>query len=308
MATDPHRVLSFPSSTVVITGDEALLGPSPAIARVWAQIRRVAPYFRAAVITAEPGSGVDAAARALHALSPIRALPFRTVTPIQAEAVFATSSHALFEGLLFLPDVDRLSPTAQRALLRKLRIRGRSSWRIVASSSIELRASVSAGRFSIELAEMLGAVRISLPTLRERREDLPVLATHIARRVAARLAVEAPAFDPTFDTALTHFAWTGNLPQLEDVLDRILSHPHENPVTAAEFSAATANLAPATVVDAAHPRMLRLEDVVQEHIRAVLIGCHGNKLRAAEVLGISRSTLYRMLDSAHVSHPFSMTG
>jgi DNA-binding NtrC family response regulator len=265
MTADTNRILRFPTprpTTAAYTGNEALLGPSSAIARVWSQIHRVAPHFRTATITGEPGSGAESAARALHALSPVAKLPFMVVEAANADQVFSASAlHTVLEGLIFIPDVDKLTPAAQRGLVRKLRIRGRFPLRVVAAASTELRASVSAGRFSPELAEILGTVRIALPPLRERAEDLPLLATHLVQRLAERLRLNTPALAPSFHDALIAFAWPGNL-----------------------------------------------EEIVQEHIRAVLIGCQGNKLRAAEILGISRSTLYRMLDGAVANRPFSMAG
>jgi DNA-binding NtrC family response regulator len=314
MTFDTHRVLSFPpplNRPSAYAGDEALLGPSPAIARVWAQIRRVAPHFRAAVITGEAGSGAEAAARSMHALSPVRDLPFTIVDAVQADQLLTNPAHAtdrLFEGLIFLPDADKLSTAAQRSLIRKLRIRGRAPLRVIAAVSTELRASVSAGRFSAELAEILGTVRIALPPLRDRAEDIPMLATQLIQRIAERLGHRAPQLAPAFHDALTAFAWPGNLAQLEQTLTRLLSACESGTLTAEDFAVAIQSAPPPTQITPSAPRMVRLDDIVQEHIQAVLIGCQGNKLRAAEILGISRSTLYRMLDGASVHKTLSMVG
>lgn len=284
------RILPFPSRPVVSAsskaGDEALLGPSSTIARVWSQIRRVAPYFRAALLTGESGCGAEAAARALHALSPVSKLPF-----------FVLDNTAFDSGLLFVPNVNQLSPDAQRNLLRHLRARTRPV-RIVASTSVALRAAVSAGRFSPALAEALSAVQIALPALRERCEDIPLLLEHAVHNIAARLHRNAPTLDDSFHHAASAFEWPGNLAQLESVLDHVLvSAPHET-LSALDFQIAAAASAPVVTTETKAPvRMVRLDDIVQEHIRAVLVASHGNKLRAAEVLGISRSTLYRMLDA-----------
>jgi DNA-binding NtrC family response regulator len=312
LMTADAKLLRFPpsrSTTAAYIGDEALLGPSAAIARVWSQIRRVAPHFRAAIITGEPGSGAESAARSMHALSPVSNLPFLLLEAANADQVFAASTiHTVIEGLIFIPDVDRLTPAAQRGLIRKLRIRGRAPLRIVAAASTELRACVSAGRFSAELAEILGAVRIALPPLRERTEDIPLLATHFAHRIAERLDLHTPALTPSFHDALTAFAWPGNLAQLERTLDHLLSNTNTDTFTAEHFTTAAESVSETPSLTPAPTRMVRLEDIVQEHIRAVLIGCQGNKLRASEILGISRSTLYRMLDGAVANRPFSMAG
>lgn len=314
MTADTNRVLSFPSqrpAPAAFTGDQALVGPSLAIARVWSQIRRVAPHFRAATIAGEPGSGAEAAARSLHMLSPVGKLPFTVAEAAHAEPLLGLSmstSSSVVEGLVFFPDVDRLPLAAQRGLVRKLRLRGHGPLRIVAAASTELRASVSAGRFSAELAEILGTVRIALPPLRERAEDIPLLANGLLQRLAERLGLRTPAFAPGFYEALTAFAWPGNLAQMEQILLHILSTAGSEALTAEHFVAATRSVPEQVSPLPAPTRMVRLEEVVQEHIRAVLIGCHGNKLRAAEVLGISRSTLYRMLDGTMANPPLSMAG
>ena len=306
------NVLRFPPpriTTAAYTGDEALLGPSPAIARVWSQIRRVAPHFRAAVITGEPGSGAEVAARSLHALSPVSQLPFAVLEAAHAESIFAPNSiHTICEGLIFIPDADKLSTVAQRGLIRKLRIRGRAPLRVVAATTIELRASVSAGRFSAELAEMIGAVRIALPPLRERIEDIPLLVTQLASRIATQLNVLIPTLTPSFHDAAAAFAWPGNLAQLEQVLTHLLSQTEGTTLTVAHFAAVTEEGPEAPTLVPAPTRMVRLEDIVQEHIRAVLVASHGNKLRAAEILGISRSTLYRMLDGTAANPHLSLAG
>lgn len=273
------------------------------MARVWSQIRRVAPHFRAALIVAEPGAGAHAAARVMHSLSPISGLPFRTLDAAAAESALSNPLTDL-QGLLFLPDVDRLSPAAQRGLIRKLRLRGRALFRVVAASSTEPRASVSAGRFSAELADVLGTVRIVLPPLRERVEDLPLLTTLLLRIAADRLSLRAPMLATDFHDACAACAWPGNFTQLQQTMERLLSLNETGTLTAANLTTVFAG-SPEPQSKLPEPvRMVPLEDIVQEHIRAVLIGCEGNKLRAAEVLGISRSTLYRMLDGAVANRHF----
>lgn len=298
--TSQNRLLSFPPRAS--SGDEALLGPSPAIARVWAQIRRVAPHFRAALITGEYGCGAEAAARALHALSPVGQLPFTVLDPATAERDSTTS------GLIFLPAPASLSPHAQRTLVRKLRQRPRTL-RIVAELSSDLRACVSAGRIQPELAEALGAVRIPLPPLRDRLADLHILAAHILQRSAERNATPVPSLTDSFYNAAAEFPWPGNVSQLVRVIDHLVAHTDPaTPITGDHLLHATVAIGAALPTDTP-ARMVRLEEIVQEHIRSVLIGCHGNKLRAAEVLGISRSTLYRMLDnrsSPHDVYPMAM--
>lgn len=307
------RILQFPQrpSSVEWTGDDVLIGPSPAISHVWSQLHRVAPHFRAAVITGEPGTGAEAAARTLHVLSPSNELSFLALDAEQAEQMFTMTSalHPNIDGMVFLRDVERLSPAAQRGLLRRFRSRNRMPFRMVASPRHELRASVSAGRFLPELADLLSTVRIVMPPLRERRADLPLLATQFLRRVAERLGVAAPELAPEFLDAATTFGWPGNLLQLQQLFENLLLETSATCYTALHFEQSVRNTATEPAAEAPPaPRMVRLEEIVQEHIRAVLIACHGNKLRAAEVLGISRSTLYRMLDGAPAGRDYSLAG
>lgn len=311
MSTD--RILHFPQrpSSVEWTGDDVLIGPSPAIARVWSQLHRVAPHFRAAVITGEPGTGAEAAARTLHALSPAAELPFLSLDADQAENLFTMTSalHPDVDGLVFFREIERLSPVAQRGLMRRIRSRHRAPFRAIASPQHDLRASVSAGRFLPELADLLSTVRIVMPPLRERRQDLPLLATQFLRSVAQRLGVEAPSLSSEFHEAASTFAWPGNLHQLQQLFESLLLEADAEVYTADHFTRACSTAtAEAASQQPAPTRMIRLEDVVQEHIRAVLIGCHGNKLRAAEILGISRSTLYRMLDGAPPGRSYPLAG
>jgi DNA-binding NtrC family response regulator len=312
MTADMNRILRFPSprsTNAAHTGDEALLGPSAAIARVWSQMRRVAPHFRAAIITGEPGCGAEAAARSMHALSPVSNQPFIVLKAADADELLAASAlHTILEGLIFIPDIDKLTPAAQRGLIRKLRIRGRTPLRIVAAASTELRACVSAGRFSAELAELLGTVRIALPPLRERPEDIPLLAMHLIQRIAERLGLNVPTLAASFHNALITFAWPGNITQLDRTLSYLLADSDSDIFTAEHFVTAIGSIAETPQQQVAPIRMVRLEEVVQEHIRAVLVACQGNKLRASEILGISRSTLYRMLDGAVANSPFSLAG
>src|SRR5262249_43754781 len=100
--------------------------------------------------------------------------------------------------------------------------------------------------------------------------------------------------------AISEYTWPGNLDQLRSALSWMLEH-REGALTPADLQAAIAEVRAEAEAVETPVRMVPLDHIVQEHVRAVLIGCNGNKLRAAEVLGISRSTLYRMLDAASVS-------
>jgi len=294
------------------------IGASPARTGLRAQVRRVAPYFRTALLTGAPGAlegargcGEEAVARALHAGSPLAERAFRRLSAAEAEACFAPQPgpYAFPEGLLYLPEAGKLSPRAQAGLARLLRERSQhtprivapriSTPRIVAYDAQGLRAALAGGNFSHELAQLLGAVRIALPPLRECAEDIPALLDHALATAAEDANVGMPTLLPDFTAAAAGFAWPGNLDQLQAAACWLVRHRAGLALGREDLRAALEALAarPATGPPPTSPvRMVKLDCVLQEHIRAVLSGCNGNKLRTAAVLGISRSTLYRMLD------------
>jgi DNA-binding NtrC family response regulator len=283
-------VQSAPSSS------DLLLGPSAAIARVWSQIRRVAPHFRTVLITGEPGCGTGAVAHALHRLSPLAERPFVELNAHDCSSRLTGTLDEFSGETLFFPEVERLSAAAQRSLLHLMRHRRPYRIAIIAASATDLRSLVSAGTFSAPLAMQLSSLQLSVPPLRARREDIPALATTLYAHEADGLRTDAPPLSTEFLEALAAEEWPGNIDELQGILRRMLQHVDAIPEPAMIRSLLEDRRAE-TPPPTAPIRLLRLEQVVQEHIRAVLMRCNGNKLRAAEILGISRSTLYRMLDA-----------
>ena len=282
----------------------SLLGPSAAMAQLWSQVRRLAPHIRTALLTGHPGCGQEAAARLLLDLSP-RRRPFVHLEAADAnEASFALSGpHSLAaDAFLYISSVERLSTQAQAALLRLLRHRRPGTISVVASIYEDLRTLVGVGRFLPELAEALGTVHLQLPPLRQRSEDLPMLLSQMFCLRAQLHGKSVPQYgDPLLREAM-QYSWPGNLDDLSAAL--ALAKPGVD-LSAADLQLALTlhRIPPAST---AGTRMVKLDTVVQEHIYAVLKGCRGNKQRAAEVLGISRSTLYRMLETTQQGIPFAL--
>ncbi len=198
--------------------------------------------------------------------------------------------------MLYLPSPERLPRRGQIALLRIVRKRGAQSPRIVAFAERGLRPLVSSGGFSAELAGSLAALCIALPSLRDRHEDIPDLLTHIVQDVATQAGITPPRLAPDLLDAAMALTWPGNFNQLHAAAMSLIEHP-AGPVLHALDLETVVGAIPQPLHDRREIRMMRLEDVIQEHIRAVLFACNGNKMRTAEVLGISRSTLYRMLNA-----------
>ena len=289
-----------PSSELALT----LLGPSPSMAHLWGNLRRVAPHVRVVLLTGEPDCGQEAVARVLLDLSfhPQRA--FVTLTAAGAEAQllrpngFVSLPTDLF---LFVPEIDTFSIAAQEALFRLLRTRRSRPFTLVASTSEELRSLVALGRFSPELADALCSIRLGLPSLKDRLEDLPMIVNHMLATHTRELGRAMPQPAQDFLRAAMQYKWPGNLRELSNILSLLCSNTESTELRAADLHSAVALAQNARTFDQSPVRLVSLDTVMQEHIAIVLHACHGNKLKASEVLGISRSTLYRMLESASAS-------
>ena len=181
-------------------------------------------------------------------------------------------------------------------MLRQYESPQRKDLRIIASTHADLRILVSTGRFRQELHQRLATVDIALPPLRERMEDVAELARHFLGRFALLYATSVREIADEAMERMKEYRWPGNVRELESVLRKgvlqcegeVLESRH------LPLSAGTGGLEASTTDTS---KSARLQDVVEQHVVRVLHDCGGNKLRAAEVLGISRSTLYRMLDA-----------
>lgn len=281
-------------------GASFLAGQSPAMSRLHGQIRYVAPYFRTALLTGERDCGEEAVARALHRLSPLAHRPFVELTPDQAELRFdETNPHlsSSTEGLIYLPHPERLHPISQKSLLRLLRERGAQAPRVVAFAENGVRSLVGMGTFSSDLADSLAALRIAVPPLRDRSEDIPALLSALLQEQSEHRGLQPPNLTSSLLDAANRELWPGNFAQLHSVAVALLARNQDVPLQASDLNAVLHALPSSPLPERRSTRMITLDQVIQEHIHAVLFACKGNKLRAAEVLGISRSTLYRMLGS-----------
>jgi DNA-binding NtrC family response regulator len=286
--------------------------------RLRQQVRRIGPHFRTVLVCGEAGTGKELVARALHRISPAAEEPFvvRHAAAIEdALAESELSARAVDDGrlmkrpvrkTLFLDRISDMPLEAQGRLLRVLmqheqaqsRIHApqRMELRIIASTEEDLKILVSTGRFSQELYQRLATVDITLPPLRERMEDLPELARYFLERFAALYGRGVRAIADEGMEQMQRHPWPGNVSELESVLrssvlrsEGEVLKPHHLP----SFPARNRPEQPIAEVN----KSVRLQDVIEQHVLRVLKDCGGNKLRAAEMLGISRSTLYRMLDA-----------
>ena len=284
----------LPASEIQTTGSAYLAGQSPAIQRVRAQLQRIAPHFRIALITGETGTGKETVARFLHARSAGASGPFIAWQAADfAGELNDDRNSTLLEkvqgGTLFLEYILEVAHAHQPLLLRLLQqvATRRQDVRIIAATRQELRPLVATGQFREDLYQRLTAVEIALPPLRKRAEDIATTAEILLRRIGiTAIAADAIAH-------LERHTWPQNVRELRQALERAAAIAEGQVIEARHLS--TPENSPASI-SPLRP-MERLDDVIKRYVLEVLTRCSGNKLRAAEVLGISRSTLYRMLDA-----------
>ena len=299
--------------------ESGIVGSSTAMKRLRQQVRRIGPHFRTVLVSGEAGTGKELVARALHGMSQSRCGPFVVCYQAAIEDALRkceTSARTgddvvrlmkeSVRGTLFLDGISEMRLEAQGRLLRVLtqyesaqsRVDAsqRTDLRIIASTGEDLRILVSTGRFRQELYQRLATVDITLPPLRERMEDLPELARCFLERFAQLYGRGVREIADEAMERMQKYRWPGNVGELESVMrngvlqsEGEVFESHHLPMFA------EANRPEQSTTSAS--RSVRLQDVVEQHVLRVLKDCGGNKLRASEVLGISRSTLYRMLDT-----------
>ena len=290
-------------------GELELVGHSAAIKRLRVQVQRIAPHFRSVLARGERGTGKKLVARMLHTARGVAGETFLLRTAVAVEDCLRAEDPVsrFFEGAekatLFLDGVDGLSLPAQDWLLRTLGWEDSAlsskrnlpgiDMRVIASTTDDLRTLAAAGRFRQELYQRLATVEIAVPPLRERMEDIPELAEYFMVRFGRLRGRNVPEIAPEAMLRLQEHHWPENVRELSSVIrDAVL---RSDGVLLRED-----NLTVLTRPSDEQPNggaSVRLQDVVERHVFDVLKGCGGNKLRAAEMLGISRSTLYRLLET-----------
>lgn len=299
-----------------------LLGQSPRMREVFGVLERVAPTGVTVLVRGETGTGKELVARALHAGSTRRDGPFvvfdcGAVPPSLIESELfghergaftgATASRAgaveqAHRGTLLLDEVGELSPDLQPKLLRVLETRevkrvggsrtARVDIRVVAATHRDLPAEVRAGRFREDLYFRVAVVSVALPSLRERPEDIALLADHFLRTLSGELGIPAPPpLTPDALARLTSHSWPGNVRELRNVLEAALAMGGGRPITAADlaFPGAPASSPPPA------PGASSLADVERATILETLRATGGNRKRAARILGIAVSTLHEKI-------------
>jgi DNA-binding NtrC family response regulator len=300
-----------------------IIGRSPQLRAALDRAARIIPRDRATVlITGETGTGKELLAQAIHYNGPRAAAPFVELNCAAVPAglleteLFGhergaftdarTAKPGLFEaadgGTLFLDEIGELPLTLQGKILKALEekevrrvgaIRGRVvDVRIVAATHVDLTAAVARREFREDLFYRLNVIPLHLPPLRERGEDVVLIAEHFLRSLAALYDLEAPAIGPELRRALVAHTWPGNVRELRNGLERALLLGDGGLDPADLFPTAPAPAGESGTI----PFPASLAEIERAAATAMLERFDGNKSAAADALGISRSRLYRLLD------------
>lgn len=315
-------------------GLDSIVGNSPAVLRLRAEIVRIAPLEIPVLIRGESGTGKELVAHALHRLSPRRDGPMVAVNAAAMPQTLVESElfgyeagaftgadkkgrkgkfeHAT-EGIMFLDEIGDMPLEVQAKLLRVLqdriveRVGGdkprQLDFRLISATNRDLQSLVEAGTFRLDLFYRISPIVITLPPLRERIEDIPLLASKFLENIAYRHARPTPSINDDALTALMERSWPGNIRQLQHEIERAFAFCDGTRIMVQDLTEVKANpqIEPQqTIADAAPPLAndgLRtiLDKVEKKGIREALARHKGNKKKAAESLGISRSYLYRKL-------------
>ena len=297
-----------------------LIAGSRAMQPVLEMIDRVAASDANVLITGEHGTGKEVVAQRLHAASNRAARPLITVNAgglsegVAESELFGhvkgaftdakTDRVGCFEladgGTLFLDEIANMAAKLQAKLLRVLQTGEyqrvgssrtlRADVRVLSATNADIRAEIAAGRFREDLLYRLNTVEIRLPALRDRREDLPRLATHFLGEYSARYRKQVHGFDEGATAAMHLHGWPGNVRELQHAVERAVLMSRSGLITSEDLGLRAP--APGAAADISG---MTMDDAEKYVIQQALARHGGNVVQAAESLGMSRSALYRRI-------------
>ncbi|MGH9731598.1 MAG: sigma-54-dependent transcriptional regulator [Candidatus Acidiferrales bacterium] len=308
---------------------EGIVGRSPAMLEMLDMTRKIAKHYTNVLISGPTGSGKELVARALHQMSPVRQQRFAVcncsalVDTLLESQLFghmrgaftgATETRpGLFEyangGTVFLDEVSETSLQMQTKLLRVIQNREiqrigspevmKVEVRIIAATNRDLRSEVLAGRFREDLFYRLSSLEIHVPSLAERAEDIPILVRYFLKKYSDEYVKTFQGLTRRAQMVLLHHVWPGNVRELENAISSAAITATNEFIDVDDLPGnlrrPVGNIGPAE----GNWRPLPLDEVRRIHIKRVLEMCAGNRVRAAQVLGIGRTSLYRFLKREH---------
>jgi DNA-binding NtrC family response regulator len=311
-----------------LTALDEILGESPAMARTRAFVARAATSDASVLITGESGTGKELVARALHRAGRRASGPFVVMncaavpeTLLESElfghvrGAFTDAKaprqglfHQADGGTLFLDEIGEMSPRLQPKLLRALQERTARPLggaeeipfdvRLVAATNEDVAKAVAERRFRSDLYYRINVIPISVPPLRDRDDDVALLAQHFVRAFAARHGKHVAGLSPDAVERLRAHAWPGNVRELQNCIERAVALTDHVQLGADDLPDAAPLLSDRGRVPSALPAdaLLPLAELERRHILHILDAVGGNKRLAARILGLDRRTLYRKLD------------
>ncbi|PYU14631.1 MAG: sigma-54-dependent Fis family transcriptional regulator [Acidobacteria bacterium] len=301
-----------------------IVGKSPAMLEVFDFARKVARHYTNVLLAGATGSGKELVARAIHQLSPVgqqklavcncsalvdTLLESQLFGHMRGAFTGATDTRpGLFEyangGTVFLDEVGEMSLAMQAKVLRVIQNREiqrvgspevrQVNVRLIAATNRDLRAEVLSGRFREDLFYRLSSIQIRIPSLAERLEDIPLLVQFLLHKYNAAYGKHIAGLTRRAQTVLLQHSWPGNVRELENVISSACITTAGDFVDLGDLPEHLQHRGPRGL-NGDEWRPLSLEEVRKMHIQRVLEMCQGNRLRAAQILGIGRTSLYRYL-------------
>ncbi len=301
---------------------EGIIGRSPLMLDLFSKIRRVAPHFRSVLVTGPTGAGKELVAKALHHLSGSEkrfvAVNCSSITESLAESelfghvkgAFTGANQdkvGVFEyadgGTAMLDEIGEMPLPMQAKLLRVLQNHEvqrvgspavtKVDVRVVAATNRDLRGMSRQGKFREDLYFRLSAVELKVPSLAERAEDLPLLERHFLKAFAAQYNKPILGLTRRAQTVLARYPWPGNIRELQNVIEHACMMTESDVIDVRDLPERVQNQAAAA--DADYEVLMSIDQLERRHAQRVLDHVGGNKMRAAEILGISRTHLYQLL-------------
>ena len=285
----------------------SIIGKSPAMVELFKVVSRVAGSKVSVLIEGERGTGKGIIARSIHERGPRAAGPFVVVdVGGLSEEALETRIAAATGGTLFLDGVDALTPSAQFRLVSVFEeqiVRPVDTAeakavdvRWVAATEHDLATLVQEGRFRENLYRQLAVVTLRVPPLRERAEDIPLLAEYFLGRAVGPADRPILGFSARAAAALRDYAWPGNVRELESVIERAAAIAPGSTIEARDLPDVLLVPAPVVGAEAVPSARPTLEETVRDYVLRILAESGGNKTAAARALDVPRRTLYRMLE------------
>src|SRR6266403_1045600 len=319
-----RRVRSLEEQLLKDLEFHGIVGKSPAMQEVFDFARKVARHYTNVLLTGSTGAGKELVARAIHQISPVSQQKLAVcncsalVDTLVESQLFghvrgsftgATDTRpGLFEyangGTVFLDEIGETSLPMQAKLLRVIQNREiqrvgspevrQISVRLIAATNRDLRAEVLAGRSREDLFYRLSSIQIRIPPLTERLEDIPLLMQFFLKKYNEAYGKSISGLTRRAQAVLLRHAWPGNVRELENVISSASITSGGDFIDIADLPEGLQHRGPRTA-EGDEWRPLSLDEMRNAHIHRILDMCQGNRLRAAQVLGIGRTSLYRYL-------------